>query len=357
MKYILEDANNNITQNLLAWIRRYLRYKLTTLSNRFVIDKEALFEILESMQEENLDKNKLAMLCKKARSIGLIGINTYLTPLLKFYDFIEKKKLSSLRDIDEEILNDFLAIYTSALSAQTRKNYRITLIGFFGYIDKQNEITPMQSYVFGIELKNAIKNSKAKLPSYLKEEEIELFLKALQKYPFKTPTQKRDRLIITLIIYTGMRVSEALNLELKDINLEGKFYLLNIRGKGDKSRVLMIKSELLQEDLKQWLAFRNTLQNIMGNLLFCNQKGKIITQSYIYISVEKILRYAGIKKEKMGAHMLRHSFATLLYQKHKDLVLVQETLGHADLNTSRIYTHFDKDHLLKAASLLDGLAK
>ena len=71
--------------------------------------------------------------------------------------------------------------------------------------------------------------------------------------------------------------------------------------------------------------------------------------------VENILRSCGIKKEKNGAHMLRHTFATLLYNKSKDLVLVQETLGHASLDTSRIYTHFDKDKLHKAASIMDDL--
>lgn len=65
----------------------------------------------------------------------------------------------------------------------------------------------------------------------------------------------------------------------------------------------------------------------------------------------------GIRKEKNGAHMLRHSFATLLYQKSEDLVLVQEALGHADLNTTRIYTHFDKKRLLEAASAMDDVTK
>jgi integrase/recombinase XerD len=71
--------------------------------------------------------------------------------------------------------------------------------------------------------------------------------------------------------------------------------------------------------------------------------------------MEKILLVAGIRKEKNGAHMLRHSFATKLYQTSKDLILVQEALGHADLNTSRIYTHFDKDRLKTAASAMDNL--
>ena len=72
--------------------------------------------------------------------------------------------------------------------------------------------------------------------------------------------------------------------------------------------------------------------------------------------MEKMLLVAGIRKEKNGAHMLRHTFATLLYQKNRDLVLVQEALGHADLNTSKIYTHFDKERLKIAANTMDDMA-
>ena len=71
--------------------------------------------------------------------------------------------------------------------------------------------------------------------------------------------------------------------------------------------------------------------------------------------MDKILLQAGIRKDKNGAHMLRHTFATRLYKKNKDLILVQEALGHADLNTSRIYTHFDQDRLKAATSVMDDL--
>ncbi|PAF52893.1 hypothetical protein BKH42_08970 [Helicobacter sp. 13S00482-2] len=118
----------------------------------------------------------------------------------------------------------------------------------------------------------------------------------------------------------------------------------------------MIRKNHIEKLLKHWLEIRNTINNIDNNLLFCNQKGKALSQAYIYKNVENILMFAGIRKEKNGAHMLRHSFATLLYQKHQDLVLVQEALGHADLNTTRIYTHFDKKRLLQAASTMDDVS-
>ena len=60
---------------------------------------------------------------------------------------------------------------------------------------------------------------------------------------------------------------------------------------------------------------------------------------------------SNINKSKKGPHFLRHTFASLLYMKSKDLVLVQEALGHADINTSRIYTHFDKDKLKVAMDI------
>jgi len=89
--------------------------------------------------------------------------------------------------------------------------------------------------------------------------------------------------------------------------------------------------------------------------LFQSRTGKPLTQAYVSYIMDKILMTAGIRKEKNGAHMLRHTFATLLYQKNRDLILVQEALGHSDLNTSRIYTHFDKERLKIAANTMDDV--
>jgi len=125
--------------------------------------------------------------------------------------------------------------------------------------------------------------------------------------------------------------------------------VLQVRGKGNKPRVVMIKASIIETDLQNWLNMR--ICN--DDLLVCNKKGNRLTQAYVSRIVEQILISAGIRKEKNGAHMLRHSFATLLYQKHHDLILVQEALGHADINTSRIYTHFDKERLKATTNLMD----
>lgn len=351
MRYDL-DFTNTFDKTLLFWLERFIRYKLTTLSNRQVNDKEKLALIIKNLVVGTTSIDELSLLVKDARNIGLSGINTYFNPLVKLYTFLGNLGLASMKEIDEELLSDFLASSTSGLSDASKKNHRIALLGLFSYIDKQNENNDGSSYLFKIELKNwgGLKgNSGSKLPSFMNEDEINRFLSAINEYEFSEKTSYRNRLIIKMIIYTGIRVSEMLNLKLKDMFKEDDVYLLQIRGKGNKPRVVMIKASIIENDLKNWLDIRVC----NDDLLVCNQKGNRLTQSYVSRTVENILISAGIRKEKNGAHMLRHSFATLLYQKHHDLILVQEALGHADINTSRIYTHFDKDRLRATTNIMD----
>lgn len=349
MRYEL-DFNNTFEKTLLFWIERFIRNKLTTLSNRQVNDKQKLAVIIQSLVKGTKSIDELSIIVKEARNIGLAGVNTYFNPLFKLYNFTLNLGLASMKEIDEELLSDFLASETSALSDASKKNHRIALLALFSYIDKQNENEDGTSYLFKIELKNwggLSGKSGTKLPSFMNKVEIDKFLNAIDTFEFTENIAYRNRLILKIIIYTGVRVSEILNLKIKDMFKEENVYLLQIKGKGNKPRVVMIKTSIIENDLKHWLDMRVC----NSDLLVCNQKGERLTQAYVSRIVENILISAGIRKEKNGAHMLRHSFATLLYTKHHDLILVQEALGHADINTSRIYTHFDKDRLYKTTEI------
>lgn len=349
MRYEL-DFNNTFEKTLLFWIERFIRNKLTTLSNRQVNDKQKLAAIIQSLVKGTKSIDELSIIVKEARNIGLAGVNTYFNPLFKLYNFTLNLGLASMKEIDEELLSDFLASETSALSDASKKNHRIALLALFSYIDKQNENEDGTSYLFKIELKNwggLSGKSGTKLPSFMNKVEIDKFLNAIDTFKFTENIAYRNRLILKIIIYTGVRVSEILNLKIKDMFKEENVYLLQIKGKGNKPRVVMIKTSIIESDLKHWLDMRVC----NSDLLVCNQKGERLTQAYVSRIVENILISAGIRKEKNGAHMLRHSFATLLYAKHHDLILVQEALGHADINTSRIYTHFDKDRLYKTTEI------
>lgn len=345
--------------SLFFWLARFIRYKMTTLSNKNIQDRDKLDLIISKLQKLPHDFEELESICKEARNIGLGGIATYANPLFRLYRYLIKIGFEKMEEIDEEVLIDFLTIHGSGLSIASKKNYRIAMIGFFGYIDKQNEDENQKSHIYNIELKNisGIRGkSGQKLPAYMNEIEIEKFLQCVENPNHSSEIDIRNRLAIKMIIYTGMRTSETLHLRLKDIFPEKDVYFLQIRGKGNKMRVAMIKRIHIESMLEEWLATRQRL-GIQSEFLFCNKKGTPLTQAYLYKMVDAILKDAGIYKEKMGAHMLRHSFATLLYQKKQDLILVQEALGHADLNTSRIYIHFDKNRLLEAANLMDDMRK
>jgi integrase/recombinase XerD len=353
MRYTV-DYKNTIDTSLLFWLDRFVKSKLTSLSNRQVTDNKKLSELIGKLNTGSSSMGELKNLCKEARKIGLIGINTYINPLEKFYYHITSFDFTSLKEIDEEILSEFLASQTGSLSDATKKNYRMAIVGFFGFIDKQNENKEGNSHQFRIELKNwgGLRNSTAtKLPSHMQDKELTRFLEAIETTEFKEYARAKNRLLIKTILFSGMRVSEALGLHVKDVVLEDGFYTFYIKGKGNKPRVAMIKKDYIKKDLTEWLSWRDE----SVSFLFQSRTSKPLTQPYVSYIMDKILLVAGIRKEKNGAHMLRHSFATKLYQKNKDLILVQEALGHADLNTSRIYTHFDKDRLKAAASAMDDL--
>ncbi|RVY52333.1 tyrosine recombinase XerH [Helicobacter pylori] len=351
MKHPLEELKDP-TENLLLWIGRFLRYKCTSLSNSQVKDQNKVFECLNELNHA-CSSSQLEKVCKKARNVGLLGINTYALPLLKFYEYAQKLSLKSLKNIDEVMLAEFLSIYTGGLSLATKKNYRIALLGLFSYIDKQNQDENEKSYIYNITLKNISgvnQSAGNKLPTHLNNEELEKFLESIDKIEMSAKVRARNRLLIKIIVFTGMRSNEALQLKIKDFTLENGCYTILIKGKGDKYRAVMLKAFHIESLLKEWLIERE-LYPVKNDLLFCNQKGSALTQAYLYKQVERIINFAGLRREKNGAHMLRHSFATLLYQKRHDLILVQEALGHASLNTSRIYTHFDKERLEEAASI------
>lgn len=344
------DCEDTFEQTYLFWFSRFLRSKITSLSNRKVTDKERLASILQDLAKSFPSMENLSYLMKSARSIGVNSIHVYFTPLEKLFYFLKKYGAASMEEIDEELLSDFLMTETSKLSDASKKNYRIALITFFSYLDKQNKDDYGQSYRYGIELKNwggLSGKSGTKLPSFLNINEVQRFIEGINSFAFSAKVGARNRLIIKIILYTGIRVDEAINIKKKNFSKDENVFMIQVLGKGNKPRTVMIREDIIKDDLEQWLS----ISNCQSDLLFCNQKSGTLTQAYISGIVEKILLYIGIRKERNGAHMLRHTFATLLYQKSKDLILVQESLGHADVNTSRIYTHFDKERLKQTTDI------
>ena len=155
----------------------------------------------------------------------------------------------------------------------------------------------------------------------------------------------RDRAILEALYATGMRVSEAVNLKVDNVNLDIGF--LRCIGKGSKERVIPLGRKAIGS-LRRYLRIsRPQLLNSAkkdSEFLFLNRFGKKISRQSLWKIIKRYAREARIKKTIMP-HILRHSFATHLLERGADLRSVQEMLGHANISTTQIYTHINKERL------------
>ncbi len=178
------------------------------------------------------------------------------------------------------------------------------------------------------------------LPEVLDLEEVNRLLKAAEGRDEK---QIRDRAILELLYATGLRVSEATNLKLSDLNREAGF--LRCIGKGGRERVVPVGRHALNWIQKYLAQVREGLKpKPETKNLFLNRFGKPLSRQSVWILIKQYGTAAGIKKE-ITPHTLRHSFATHLLQAGADLRVVQELLGHAMIATTQIYTHVDRARL------------
>ncbi len=178
-----------------------------------------------------------------------------------------------------------------------------------------------------------------RLPQTLDTEQVG----ALLAVTGKAPLDIRDRAIMELIYSSGLRVSEVVGTDLRDLDLtEGVIVVL---GKGNKTRQLPV-GELAREAVRQWLPVRHMMASAEETALFVGQQGRRLSTR----AVEQRLRKRGAEQGTQGRvypHRLRHSFASHLLESSGDLRAVQELLGHANISTTQIYTHLDFQHLME----------
>ncbi len=186
----------------------------------------------------------------------------------------------------------------------------------------------------GLDIARNIKPPKRpkSMPKYLSEEEVKNLLNAARNNP-------RDYAIISLLAYSGLRVSELCNLRVEDVDLNERVIYVH-SGKGDKDRIVVI-SEHAAEAIENYLFQRE--DNLI--YLFASQKGEKISRVQVFRIVKKYAKIAGIKKN-VTPHVLRHTLATTLLKRGVDIRFIQQFLGHSSVATTQIYTHVN-DEMLK----------
>jgi len=152
-----------------------------------------------------------------------------------------------------------------------------------------------------------------------------------------SPRALRDRALVELLYGAGLRVSEAVGLDRRGVDLDDR--LVRVTGKGGKERIVPIGRQGV-EALRRYLARgRPHLDRRHRPELFLNAKGGPLTRAGAFLILRRLAGAAGLDPGRVHPHLLRHSFATHLLEGGADLRSVQEMLGHADLATTELYTH------------------
>jgi integrase/recombinase XerD len=182
--------------------------------------------------------------------------------------------------------------------------------------------------------------SRARLPKVLSRDEVG---RLLQQPRGSSPGAIRDRALLETMYACGLRASEAIGLELSEVDLEAG--ILRTRGKGSKERIVPIGTKAI-ESLCEYL--EKARPRLVGNRdetrLFVNLRGGGLSRQGLYKIVQGHARNAGLER-RMSPHTLRHTFATHLLAGGCDLRSLQEMLGHADIGTTQVYTHLSAERL------------
>ena len=283
-----------------------------------------------------------------------LTVDEYYRDLRTFFRFIIKDRglISEDTDIDEIDISSVdiemikTVTFTEILlflnyckderdnNAATRARKTSTLRDFFNYLTVK---THKISYNPAEELESP-KIGK-KMPKYLTLEESLKLLQAVDG-EFKT----RDYCILVFFLNCGLRRSELVGIDLSDINSE---YVLTVRGKGNKERTLKLNPACINA-LNEYLKVRPVDGISDKNALFISRKNCRITGKGVYHLVNHYLEKIGLGNQGYSPHKLRHTAATLMYQKGGvDIRTLQAILGHSNLGTTQIYTHIADEQVTK----------
>ncbi|MFC1496306.1 tyrosine-type recombinase/integrase [Candidatus Margulisiibacteriota bacterium] len=278
------------------------------------------------------------MYLKMEKGSSDLTIIAYRYDYQPFIKFVQRKGLVDLKDITTALLRQYF------LEMQQAYQYKINTMcrrinsmrSFFLYCQNQE-------YIISNPMNKITTPKKEKpLPIYLTDEESKRYI--------DTPTRdklgwirKRDRAILDTFFYTGIRKSELINLDTADINMDE--WILKVRkGKGNKDRLIPLNAPLINS-LREYLAVKPGKHPALFAAINHSRR---LGKNGLYQLFRKHLKNAKINRPEITIHKIRHTFATMILKGSKNLIAVQELLGHVDLSTTRIYLHTTMDDLRRA---------
>lgn len=284
---------------------------------------------------DQLIKEYLSVL-KLEKNLSDNSVASYDFDLKKFAEFVDNLGITDASEISTEIIVKYIAYQTDlGVSSSTLSRYYSSLKGFFKYIFESNYITSNPT-----ERLSSTKITR-KLPVVLSVNEVE---NLLNQPDVKDKLGLRNKAILELFYSSGLRIAELINLKISDLFFDDE--VIRVLGKGSKERVVPVGSSAIKWVTEYLIKSRPLImkKSKSGNFVFINNRGGQLSRMGVWKIVDRYVKEADIQKE-VHPHTFRHSFATHLLEGGADLRAVQEMLGHADISTTQIYTHIDREYV------------
>lgn len=277
--------------------------------------------------------------------------------ILDVYNFnkIKENYITSLKDNNysqntiktySSIIHKFTTYLKNQIAIYNEKEFIKFFNGYIIHLKQVKNVSQNYIYLVTVVIKKflefnniyfldsiAIPKRTKPSPNFLTQKEVKQLLDSItwdenSDSDFRVITKIRDKLIVTLLYSSGLRVSELINLTIDDVNFEEK--QLSIVSRNNSRVILLDKSsnQLIQKYLKK--------RTQKSKYLVVNKSGNQLTPRYVQLMIKKYGNESGIKK-KITPHILRHSYATHLLEQGVNIKIIQEILGHSNLSTTQIY--------------------
>ena len=270
------------------------------------------------------------------KRVSLATVELYTKEATRYLTFLEKRQIL-LKEADFKIVTDYLILRKteSNLSSRTEAKNISALNSFYHFLQENENVTINPLSLIDLP------KLPTKIPQSVSYNAIEELLSVIDT---SNALGLRDYALFELIYSCGLRVSEAITINLSDYNSNEKS--LRIVGKGDKERIVPV-GQLAIKAIDVYLKnSRPTLisDKLKSSALFLGRRGEPLNRASVW---KRFKEYAKLANVDAKVHTLRHSYASHLLRGGADLRSVQELLGHSDIRTTQIYTHTDTEDLLQ----------
>lgn len=285
-----------------------------------------------------LDKFNVSFLNeKKTLNSSKNTITTYIYVLESFYEFIvDSNVINTLEDINKEVILAFLNKEPKA-STNTRILRLAVLKSYFKYVDEQEDLKSL----FEIRFKKITIKQEHKEVDALSEDEQKRLLALFDKKS-NSFNKTRDALLVKLLLYTGIRATECLNIKVQDLSLieNDTIYKIKIDGKGAKQRFVYISVDTIKHEL-------HFISEFTKDYIAVTNQAKRMSRIGLHAVISNKMKKALINKS--GVHILRHTMARTLVTKNINLKTISDILGHSDIVlTARTYARSNEENKIQA---------